>query len=76
MAMTKIWEEEKAQARTAGIAAGQANAVLTVLHVRGIAVPDAERERILAQRDPEQLTRWLEKAAVAYSLREVLGDLH
>jgi hypothetical protein len=45
-----------------------------VLRVRGIAVPDAAREQILAQKDPEQLERWLEKAAVAASVAEVLDD--
>jgi hypothetical protein len=44
------------------------------LRVRGIAVPEATRERILAQKDPEQLDRWLEKAVVATSLAEVLGE--
>ena len=51
-----------------------AEAALTVLRVRGIDVPDAVRERILAQKDQEQLKRWLEKAAVASSIREVLGE--
>jgi hypothetical protein len=76
MAMLKSWEEGKAEARTEGRTEGHAEAVLTVLHVRGVAVPDAERERILAQKDLEQLKRWLEKAIVASSLRDVLGDLH
>ena len=70
MAMLKSWEEGKAEARTET----QANAVLTVLRVRGIAVPDAARERILAQKDLEQLNRWLEKAAVASSVAEVIDD--
>jgi hypothetical protein len=70
MAMHKTWEEGRAEARTET----QANAVLTVLHVRGIAVPDAACERILAQKDLEQLKRWLEKAAVAASIGEVIGD--
>jgi hypothetical protein len=48
--------------------------LLTVLRVRGIAVPDAARERILAQQDPEQLERWLEKAAIATSAAEVLVE--
>jgi hypothetical protein len=52
----------------------QAEAVLTVLRVRGIDVPDAVRERILIQKDQEQLKRWLEKAAVTSSIREVLED--
>jgi len=66
MAMLKSWEEGKAETR--------ADDVLTVLRVRGIAVPDAARERILAQKDLEQLKRWLAKAAVASSIGEVLGD--
>jgi hypothetical protein len=48
--------------------------VLTVLRVRGIAVSDAARERILAQKDLEQLKRWHEKAIVAASIGEVIGD--
>jgi hypothetical protein len=39
-----------------------------------IAVSDAERERILAQTDPALLKRWHEKAIVAASVAEVLGD--
>jgi hypothetical protein len=48
--------------------------LLTVLRVRGIAVPDAIRERILAQKDPERLERWLEKAAVAASVTAVIDE--
>ena len=51
-----------------------ARAVLTVLRARGIAVPDTARERLLAQKDPDRLERWLEKAAVAASFGEVLDD--
>ena len=45
-----------------------------MLHVRGIAVPDAARQRILSQKDPEQLERWLEKAVFASSIADVIGD--
>jgi len=45
-----------------------------VFRVRGIARPDAARERILAQKDPERLERWLEKAIVAASVDEVIDD--
>jgi thioredoxin-like negative regulator of GroEL len=48
--------------------------LLTVLQVHGIAVPDAARERILAQKDPSLLERWLEKAVVAASVGEVIDD--
>ena len=49
-------------------------ALLTVLQARGIAVPDAVRERILAEKDSERLERWLEKAAVAASVAAVLDE--
>ena len=50
-----------------------ADAVLTVLRARGIAVPATVRKRILAQKDLKQLKRWLAKASVATSLDEVFG---
>src|SRR5262249_40927282 len=67
-----------AQGRTEGRAEGRAEEaarnLLTVLRVRGIAVPDAFRERILAQKDPERLERWLEKAALASSVTAILDE--
>jgi hypothetical protein len=67
--MHKTWEDYRKE----GLTEGAAQAVLTVLRARGIAVPKAARESILAQRDPRRLKRWLEKAAVATSVDEVLG---
>jgi len=61
-------------ARREGRTEEAAQAVLTVLRVRGIVVPDAARERILAERDPERLRRWLEKGTVAASVDEVLVE--
>src|SRR3954469_2396052 len=57
-----------------GRAEEAAHNLLTVLQVRGLAVPDAARERILSQKDPERLQLWLEKAAVAASLPAVLDE--
>jgi hypothetical protein len=57
-----------------GRAEGVARAVLTALRVRGIAVPEATRERILAEKDPERLERWHERAILAASLAEVLDE--
>jgi hypothetical protein len=51
-----------------------AHSVLTVLRARGLAVPDAARERILAEKDAARLERWLEKAAVTASVAEVLDE--
>ncbi|MFL6198152.1 MAG: hypothetical protein ACJ76J_03150 [Thermoanaerobaculia bacterium] len=67
---TKYVAEGRAEGRTEEAA----RAVLTVLRVRGLAVSDAVRERILAQKDPERLERWLEKAAVAASVTAVLDE--
>jgi len=91
VAMQKSWEDALAEGRTEGRLEGrlegraegrakgraetQANAVLTVLHVRGIAVPEAARKRILAQKDLHQLERWHKKAIVATSLGDVMGDV-
>jgi hypothetical protein len=57
-----------------GLVEARARDILTVLRVRGITVPDATRERILCQKDPERLERWLEKAIVAESIAEVLDE--
>jgi hypothetical protein len=70
VSMQGTWKE----AREIGRAEGEARALLTVLRGRGIAVPDTARDRILAQKDPSLLERWLEKAIRATSLAEVLGD--
>jgi hypothetical protein len=51
-----------------------AHALLTVLRVRGIAAPDAARERILAEKDPARLERWHERAILAASVTEVLNE--
>jgi hypothetical protein len=40
---------------------------------RGIAVPEEARARILACRDDAQLNAWIQRAAVAHALAEVLG---
>ncbi len=66
MAMHKTWEEARAE--------GEANALLTVLRVRGIAVSDAVRQHIPAQKDLRRLERWLEKATVASSIGEVIDE--
>jgi hypothetical protein len=72
--LTEGLTEGLSKGLTAGRTEEAARAVLTVLRVRGIAVPDAVRERILAQKDPERLERWLEKAAVAASVGAVLDE--
>ena len=76
--LTKGLSEGLTKGRTEGRVEGRAEEaarnLLTVLRVRGLAVSDAVRERILAQKDPERLERWLEKAAVAASVTAVLDE--
>jgi hypothetical protein len=51
-----------------------ARSVLTVLRVRGIAVPETARERILAEKDPARPEHWHERAILAASVAEVIDD--
>lgn len=72
--MQKTWEDARKEGRDEGRAEEAAHNLLTTLRVRGLAVPAAVRERILAQKDPERLERWLERAIVAASIAEVLDE--
>jgi hypothetical protein len=88
--MLTSWDDAREQGHAKGLAKGlaegraegraearveqTARAVLTVLRARGVDVPDGVRERILAERDPKRLDRWLEKAAVAASVDDVFGE--
>ena len=71
------WEFAKRyfdEGREGGLAEGVGHALLIALQARGIAAPERARVRILAQKDLEQLDRWMEMAVVAMSLVEVLGE--
>ncbi len=74
MIIHTTFAEAKEIAWNAGRVQEAARALLTVLRVRGIALQEAIRERIQAEKDPERLERWLEKAAVATSIAEVLDE--
>lgn len=82
MAMHKGWEELRTESiaagRAEGIAAGRAEgiagALLTVLRARGIALSEAAQFRIASETDLERLKRWLERAAVAASIEDVIDE--
>jgi hypothetical protein len=74
MVMQRSWEDARAEGRTEGRTEACADDVLTVLRARGIIVSDAARERILTQKDLQQMKSWLEKASVATSIGEVIDD--
>ncbi len=68
------WTEARALGRDEGRAEEAARAVLTALRVRRLTVPDAMRERILAEKDRSLLERWYERAILAASIAEVMDD--
>jgi hypothetical protein len=78
VSMQGTWKEAREQGRDEGRGEGRteeaARALLTVLRVRGIAVPDAARERIMTETDPARLERWHERAIVAESVAEAIDD--
>ena len=69
-----IADEMRNEWRREGRAEEASRALLTVLRVRGIAVPDAARERILAEKDPVRLECWLERAVIADSIVQVIDE--
>jgi hypothetical protein len=62
--------EARGEAR--GKAQGEGQAVLTVLDTRGVPVPDAVREQILACTDLAQLDTWLRRAVTATTADDVI----
>jgi hypothetical protein len=69
---SELLRELAAEHEQRGEARGEGHAVLTVLDARGIAVPPAVRERILACTDLAQLDTWLRRATTASTADEVV----
>ena len=67
-------KEGRDEGRDEGRTEEACRAVLAALRVRGIALPEAARERILAEKDPARLERWHERAILAASVAEVIDD--
>ncbi len=53
---------------------GIAESIATLLAARGVALGEADRERIRACTDPDVLRRWLVKAAAAETLEDVFAE--
>jgi hypothetical protein len=51
----------------------EVDAQLTVLSARGLAVSEADRERVRACAEPATLDRWIARAATATSVDEALA---
>jgi hypothetical protein len=63
----------EAQGRRKGRAEGTQHALLTLLRARGIPPSTQDEARIRACTDSAMLEQWIERAATASSVREVLG---
>jgi hypothetical protein len=63
--------EARGEAR--GLAKGRAEAILSVLEARGLAVSAEQRQEILGCADLARLDRWLRRAALAVSTEDVIG---
>jgi hypothetical protein len=56
-----------------GRAEGLADGVLALLKANGVQVSDADRERVVACKDLDQLRVWLIRAATASSVTELFA---
>jgi Uma2 family endonuclease len=65
--------EAEAHGKIEGEAQGRRSALLAVLEARGLPVAEADRARILAERDPGTLDAWIAGAAAAGSTPEALA---
>ncbi len=72
-AMQKIKYEYQSDFARKYFSAGLAEALLSFLRGRGIAVDDAARERILSCRDAKELDRWIALAASIKKIEELFG---
>ncbi|MDQ3790266.1 MAG: hypothetical protein M3422_23865 [Actinomycetota bacterium] len=73
---TGTWEYKSDFARRyygQGRAEGEARAVLGVLEVRGITMPDGARERIMRCTDLDQLEIWVRRAVTVSTVDELFA---
>ena len=66
--------EGHAEGKAEGRAEGKAEALIVLLTARGIALDRATRERLLGERDAEQLDRWIVRAVSCTTLADLLAD--
>ena len=69
---SELFREIDARCQARGQAMGEGHAVLTVLDARGVPVPDAIREQILACTDLTKLDTWLRRAVTAATADDVI----
>jgi len=67
------FDAEREEGRAEGLAEGLASALLVVLAARGLEPTADERRRILAEREPARLERWLAAAPTCASVASLLA---
>jgi hypothetical protein len=68
-------QEGRQEGRAEGRQEGRAEAIVQVLMTRHVQISDADRERILACREDDTLTSWLERAALITDVGELFAPL-
>lgn len=75
---TEAFTEGRSQGLEEGLGSGRiqgfAHALLGIFLACGIPISDEQRSRILDERDPEQLKRWIARAAGCNSFASVIGE--
>jgi len=66
--------EGKQEGLAEGLARGRAEALIALLDARGLPVASAERERILHERDPVTVTRWIALAATCAEVAALFAE--
>ena len=65
--------EDRAAGKAEGELAGKLEDLIAILAAREIDLDSAARERILRERDPQRLDRWIVRAAISATIAEVLA---
>jgi Uma2 family endonuclease len=65
--------EDRAAGKAEGKIEGKIEALIAILAARDIHPDSAARERILRERDPQRLDRWIVRAAISATLAEILA---
>lgn len=71
----EYFEKGRDEGLAKGLAKARAEDILRILAVRRVKVDETARQRILSCTDLDTLGRWLDRAATATHISEVLEDL-
>jgi Uma2 family endonuclease len=66
--------EGHVEGKAEGRVEGKAEAVIALLEARGISLDQRARDRILGERDPRRLDRWITRAIVCTSVAALLAE--